>query len=219
MTTLRFAPGCGLMLYKPRLATRLHGVIEEHVGPADLLHTCCRHVPPLAPGTRVVNVCPGCDRRYRQNYEQATTVSVWELMVEGGFPDVPDYRGRAMTIIDACPTRDQERVHDAVRALVRRMNITLIEPRHTRTKSTCCGDSLWESASPDAVRGAMRAKAASMPADEVIVYCVSCAKAMFLGGKRPRYLPDLLFAEETSAQTFDPAEWHKELDDYIASHT
>ena len=36
-----------------------------------------------------------------------------------------------------------------------------------------------------------------MPAEDVVVYCVSCAKAMFIGGKRPRYLVDLLFGEAT----------------------
>jgi hypothetical protein len=52
-----------------------------------------------------------------------------------------------------------------------------------------------------------------------IVYCVSCAKAMFNGGKKPRYLIDLLFDEETTAETCDPVAWHKELDEFIAAHT
>jgi Fe-S oxidoreductase len=217
--TLRFAPGCGLMVYKPRLAERLHGLIEKHVGSAELLHTCCRHVPPLPPGTRVINVCPGCDRRYRQNYERASTVSAWEIMAKRGFPDPPDYGGLAMTIIDACPTRDQTRVHDAVRELIRRMNISLLEPANTRTTSTCCGDSLWGAVPANQVEREMRGKAAAMPADQVIVYCVSCAKAMFVGGKRPRYLLDLLLGEETVPGTIDPALWHKKLDAYIASQT
>lgn len=58
-----------------------------------------------------------------------------------------------------------------------------------------------------------------MPADEVLVYCVSCAKAMFIGGKRPHYLIDLLFNEETIPKTLDPDLWHQELDAFIESHT
>ena len=46
-----------------------------------------------------------------------------------------------MTIIDACPTEDQERVHLAVRKLLKRMNIDLIEPQRTMKTATCCGDS------------------------------------------------------------------------------
>ncbi len=130
MTKL-FTPGCGLMLYKPDLATRLHELLSSNLGPMEMSLTCCRHVPALASGTEVINICPGCDRRYRENYTDSGTHSLWE----------------------------------------------------------------------------------------VLVYCVSCAKAMFIGGKRPRYLIDLLFDEETIPKTLDPDLWHHELDVFIESHT
>jgi hypothetical protein len=41
---------------------------------------------------------------------------------------------------------------------------------------------------------------------------------MHVGGKRPRYLVDLLFAEETSPGVFDPSVWHAQLDEFIAEH-
>ena len=54
-----------------------------------------------------------------------------------------------------------------------------------------------------------------MPVEDVVVYCVSCIKSVFIGGKKPRYLIDLLFADETSPKTYEPDEWHKELNEYI----
>jgi hypothetical protein len=57
-----------------------------------------------------------------------------------------------------------------------------------------------------------------MPLDEVAVYCVSCIKSVYIGGKSPQYLVDLLFAEETVPKTYEPDEWHKELDAYIETH-
>lgn len=213
-----FAPGCALMLYKPRLAERLFELLVRNAGPMAMFHTCCRHIPPLPSGTEVINICPGCDRRYRENYSDSGTVSLWEVLAGSDFFPFPDYRGREMAILDACPTRDQARVHDAVRELVRRMGITLREPRLTRTQSTCCGDSFWGSISTEKVVHQMKKKAAEMPAEEVIVYCVSCSKAMFVGGKRPRYLVDLLFGEDTLPGTCDPDHWHKEIDEYVASH-
>jgi len=213
-----FAPGCALMIYKPELVERVHARLSETLGPMELLLTCCRHVPPLPVGTEVVNVCPGCDRRYRENYKDSGTISLWEVLArDDGFP-FPDYGGRRMTIIDACPTRDQARVQDAVRALLSKMNIALVEPAKTRGRSTCCGDIFWgEIPSPEVVRQ-MEKKAAEMPEGEIVVYCVSCVKAMFVGGKRPRYLVDLLFGEETISQTIQPDAWHKELDAYIDSN-
>lgn len=61
-------------------------------------------------------------------------------------------------------------------------------------------------------------RANEMPEEDVIVYCVSCIKSMFIGGKNPHYLVDLLFNEESSQGTVEPDLWHKELDDYIAKH-
>jgi len=213
-----FAPGCALMIYKPDLVERLHRMLSERFGPMDLFLTCCHHIPPVPSGTEVINICPGCDRRYRENYTASSTVSLWELLAGDSLFPFPDYGGLEMTIIDACPTRDQTRVHGAVRELIRRMNISLVEPRATKTRSTCCGDSLWGEIPTDRVVNHMKKKAADMPLEDVIVYCVSCAKAMLVGGKRPRYLIDLLFNEETTPGTFEPDEWHKLLDDFMSSH-
>lgn len=43
-----------------------------------------------------------------------------------------------------------------------------------------------------------------MPSDDVVVYCVSCTKSIYIGGKNPHYLIDLLFAYETEPKTFEP---------------
>ena len=192
------------MIYKPHLAEKVLGILNKNVGPMEMLLTCCRHVPPLASGTEVINVCPGCDRRYRENYKHSSTISLWEVLAKDSFFPFPDYRGQKMTIIDACPTRDQTRVHDAVRELAGRMNISLVEPRRTKTKSTCCGDISWGTIPTKDVVKQMKKKASQMPVEDIIVYCVSCVKAMFVGGKRPRYLVDLLFEEDTVPQTYEP---------------
>jgi Fe-S oxidoreductase len=213
-----YAPGCALVLYKPRLAQKtLEALRKERPGVPEHL-TCCRHEPRLPAGTRVINTCPGCDRRYRELYEGITTVSLWEILAESGSFPFPDYEGRKMAILDACPTREETRVHDAVRTLLRRMNVRIVEPRKTRTYGVCCGDSAFGSLPVDQVKGLMKKRAAEMPAEDVAVYCVSCVKAIFIGGKRPRYLVDLLFGEETLPGTLEPDDWHAELDRFIEKH-
>lgn len=213
-----FAPGCALMLYKPELADRVHRLLERNLGAMDRWTRCCRKDPGFAKKTEVINICPGCDKRFRQDYPSSSTVSLWEVLAATGFFPFPDYGGKVMSIIDACPTRDQPRVHEAVRALLRKMNIVLKEPKATRTGGRCCGDIFWGELPVDEVKGRMKKRASEMPVDDVVVYCVSCAKAMFVGGKRPRYMIDLLFNEETVPKTFEPAEWHRLLDEYIDAH-
>lgn len=213
-----FAPGCALFLYKPHLIEKLHEFLDTNYGPIDQMDICCRHTPRIPDDTCVINICPGCDRRYRENYEDPRTISLWELLMESETFPFPDYQSMEMTIIDACPTRDQERVHEAVRAVAGRMKISIIEPEKTGTKSTCCGDTFFGKLPSEQVIEQMKAKAAGMPVDDILVYCVSCSKSMFIGGKRPRYLVDLLFGEETVPQTIDPDEWHTQLDEFIENH-
>jgi Fe-S oxidoreductase len=213
-----FAPGCALILYKPHLVEKIHEYLTVQHGAMERLLTCCHHTPPLAPDTKVINICPGCDRRYRENYERPSTISLWELLLESDAFAFPDYRSRPMTIIDACPTRNQDQIHDAVRALAGKMNISIVEPAKTRQQSTCCGDTFYGQLPTEQVIGLMKAKALEMPVEDVLVYCVSCSQSMYIGGKRPRYLVDLLFAEATIPKTYDPDQWHQELDVFVDNH-
>ncbi len=213
-----YAPGCAFTLYKPDLVERLHTILNEYLGEMDRLLTCCKNAPSLEPGTAVISTCPGCDKRYRENYQGSSNIALWEILAKSDFFPFPDYSGKKMSIIDACPTRDQVRVHDGVRSVLHKMNITLIEPKSTRTKSICCGDSFWGLIPTDEVKNQMIKRTLEMPVEEVVVYCVSCSKSVFIGGKTPHYLIDLLFNEETIPKALEPDLWHKELDDYIADH-
>jgi len=214
-----FAPGCALLLYKPKLAEAAHEFLVSQYGDMEQLLTCCRHTPLVPSGTCVINVCPGCDRRYRENYERPSTISLWELLAESDAFPFPDYQSQKMAIIDACPTRDQDRIHDAVRSIAKRMNIGIVEPSRTRRSSTCCGDSLYGQVETPKVVRQMHARASEMPAEDVLVYCVSCGNSVLNGGKRPGYLVDLLFGENTVPKTQRPDAWHEELDAFIQTHS
>ena len=206
------------MLYKPELAEKLHHILNENLGKMDILLTCCKHDPQLATNAKIINICPGCDKRFGNDYKNVSTVSLWEILAESDFFTFPNYHGRCMSIIDACPTRDQERAHIAIRKLLHKMNITLVEPKNTGTKSTCCGDSFYGVIPTEKVKAQMIKRTSEMPLDDVVVYCISCVKSVYIGGKKPQHIVDLLFADETVPKTFEPEEWHKELDNYIQNH-
>jgi Fe-S oxidoreductase len=213
-----FAPGCALMIYKPHLADKMLDFLNHDLGGIDDHQICCKHEPKLQRDTRVINVCPGCDRRYRELYDGVTTISLWEILADSKTFPFPDYGGMTMSVLDACPTRDQVRVHIAIRTLLKRMNIDPVEPKSTGTKSVCCGDSFFGEIPLAQVKKQMRKRAMEMPSDDVAVYCVSCAKAMHIGGRNPRYMVDLLFGEETEPKTYEPESWHKEVDAWVESH-
>ena len=84
-----FAPGCALILYKPEFVDKLHSIIKEKLGDMILLTACCKNHPELNPGTEVINICPGCDRRYRENYNDVSTISLWEILDNSDFFQFP----------------------------------------------------------------------------------------------------------------------------------
>lgn len=213
-----FAPGCALMLYKPHLAEKLNSFLNDEFEGIKMLTTCCKHEPKLEVKTEVINICPGCDKRFKNDYPITTTISLWEILAESKSFPFPDYGGKIMSINDACPTREVSVIQDAVRIILKRMNIIVVEPEKTRNKGVCCGDTFYGALPVENVKELMKKRASEMPVEDVAVYCISCTKSMFIGGKKPHYLIDLLFGEETIPKTTDPDEWHKELDDYIAAH-
>jgi Fe-S oxidoreductase len=215
---LFFAPGCALMLYKPELASKMHQLLIDNLGEMDMLLTCCQHDPKLPENSKVINVCPGCDKRFGKDFKGVSTISLWEIINENSFFVYPDYKGRSMSIIDACPTRDEDRVQNAIRDLLFKMNITLVEPKNTKKESTCCGDVYYGSMPTVKVKKLMLEKALEMPANDIVVHCVSCIMAVCNGGKNPQYLADLLFNEDSHPKTYDLDKWHKELTEYIDKH-
>ena len=206
------------MLYKQELASKIHQLLCENLGEMDMLMTCCQHDSHLPPDSKVINVCPGCDKRFEKDFKGVSTISLWELINENDFFVYPNYKERRMTIIDACPTREKDCVQDAIRDLLLKMNIRLVEPKNTRRESTCCGDLYYGTMPTGKVKDLMLEKSSEMPVNDIVVHCVSCIMAVFNGQKNPQYLADLLFNEETVFKTFDLDEWHKELADYIDQH-
>ena len=213
-----YAPGCALMIYKPELAKKATDFLNLELTNIPQHLTCCRHEPNLEIGIQIINTCAGCDKRYRELYAGISTISLWEILANSTTFHFPDYHGVEMTIHDACPTRSEARVHNAIRQLLVKMNVKVIEPELTKTKAICCGDSYYGAIPVDKIKEQMKNRSQQMPCNDVVVYCVSCINAMYIGGKKPRYIIDLLFEEETVVKTFEPEQWHNELQDFIDRH-
>lgn len=218
MTKTYFNPGCGLSIYKPEMEERILDFLNKNYKEVELHKICCHHDPQLEAGSMIINVCAGCDRRFRSLYEGITTKSLYEIIDElEGFP-YPDYSGLKISVHDPCPIREKPQVHEAVRSILRKMNIEIVETEFHGTRSICCGDDFYPSLPIDQIQTHMHKRAQSMPCDEVCVYCISCIKSMHIGGKTPRHLLDLMLGETTEPQVYDTVEWHEQLQKYIDAH-
>lgn len=212
-----YNPGCALNLYKPEIAKKVLDFLNKNES-MEIHNVCCKHNPGVPAGTQIVNTCAGCDRRFSNLYEGISTISLWEVLAQTDNFPFPDYGGMKMTIHDACPVRSKPQVHKAIRILLQKMNIEIVEAEHHGIHSICCGDDLYPSLPIKEVHEKMKQRAQSMPCNDVCVYCISCIKSMYIGGKKPRYILDLLFEEDTKPQVYNTVEWHKQLQEYIDKH-
>lgn len=217
MTKTFFNPGCALSIYKPEAEKKILAFLNGNYGEVQLHKICCRHDPQLE-ASLIINVCAGCDRRFRNLYEGISTISLWEILDGLNTYPFPNYNGLKLSVHDACPVREKPQVHQAVRNLLRKMKIDVVETEFHGTRSICCRDSFFPQLPVEQVRLQMKNRADSMPCEEVCVYCVSCIKSIYNGGKTPRYLVDLLFGETTEPQIYDTMKWHEQLQAYIDQH-
>ena len=218
MTKIYFNPGCALSIYKPDIEDKILDFLNNNYGQVKMHKICCRHDPQLDAGSLIINVCAGCDRRFRSLYEGISTISLWEVLDGLDTFKYPDYEGIKMSVHDACPVREKPQVHQAVRSLLKKMNIEIVETKNNGTRSICCGDDFYPKLPIDQIHQRMKDRAESMPCNDVCVYCVSCIKSMYIGGKEPRHLVDLLMGETTEPQEYDTIKWHEQLQDYIDKH-
>lgn len=218
MNKCYFNPGCALSIYKRDAEIKILNILHKHLGDIKLHNICCHHEPNLPQGATIINNCAGCDRRFRSLYEGINTISLWEILDSIPELELPRYEGLTVSIHDSCSFRQKPQVHQAVRSLLRKMNIEIVESEFSGTKSVCCGDNLYSKVPLEAIKEFQKKRASQMPCQDVVVYCVSCIKSMTVGGKTAHHMVDLILNEVTDPQDINIVTYHDALESYIELH-
>ncbi|MHC1719685.1 MAG: heterodisulfide reductase-related iron-sulfur binding cluster [Clostridiaceae bacterium] len=213
-----FNPGCALSTYRPESEVRVLEILQKYFGPVKMHNICCHHDPKLPAGSTIINNCAGCDRRFRSLYEGINTISLWEVLDSVDNLPLPDHTGLTVSVHDSCSYRPKPQVHSALRSLLRKMNVKIIESEFSGTKSICCGDNFYPTLPVEKVNEFQKMRASQMPCQDVVVYCVSCIKSMAIGGKTALYMVDLLLNEQTDPQDTNLVTYHDALQLYIDAH-
>ena len=151
-------------------------------------------------------------------YDGIQTISLWEVLAGIENLPLPDHAGLTVSVHDSCSYRPKPQVHEAVRSILRKMNIEIIDSKYSGTKSICCGDNFYPRLPIEKVTEFQKKRAAQMPCQDVVVYCVSCIKSMTIGGKTPHHMVDLVLNEETEPQETRIDVYHDALNRYIDKH-
>lgn len=197
-------PSCDLKEYKEKYIGKITDLLNMHGIELCINDLCCQKEyelennidhEALQKDAILITLCPECEISFAQKF-QYNTISLWEILDE--LPvRLPRLSHLTISIQDPCPIRKKSNIHNAVRSLLYKMDVKIIETEYNKQKSKCCGFLPLKNKSEEYAMPFMKARAESMPMQDVMVYCISCIKPIFLGGKNPLYLLDLIFEEGT----------------------
>ena len=171
------------------------------------------------PGDTVWSLCHNCSAIIEEQKPGVNVRSLWELILtDEAFP-YPDLRGREMFVQDCWRARDRADEQAAVREILGRMNVRVLEQYERGRKTEFCGISLLRPApprnlkmaskrfvenapgkflphTPEEQRRIMTEYAARFAGSDVVDYCHYCHEGLLLGGAKAHHLAELLFAAQ-----------------------
>jgi len=164
----------------------------------------------------MIYICHNCAAIFEETMPDVKRISLWELISHDTEFPFPDYFHEKMTLQDCWRSYDNRTEQEAVRTLLHRMNIDIVEQDDNYEKTQFCGISLYapsprrnlELAPKRFVDNAkdkfiphtnedqlrlMQEHCQKITTDKVVAYCHYCIKGLKLGGKQARHLASLLF--------------------------
>lgn len=172
----------------------------------------------FTPKHTMVYLCHNCRNIFLEQLPEVPTKSLWELVLEDNSFPFPDYHGETIAVQDCWRSYDNRAEQDAVRTLLQKMNINIVELPENHEKTNFCGHSLYQPApvrnlklapkryvenaadkflphTDEEKRQLMEDYCQTIPTDKVIAYCHYCIDGLKLGGKNAVHLAELLFPE------------------------
>ena len=177
------------------------------------------HFQKHAESSTMVSICHNCSAIFEEQYPQIKRLSIWELILQDEKFPYPNYNGEKMTLQDCWRSKENKKEQDAVRNLMQRMNIEIVELNENHEHTKFCGYSLYQ---PQPIRNPKLAPkrfaegvkdlfkehtveekkkimgkyCSSIQTEKVVAYCHYCIRGLELGGKQGLHLARLLFEPE-----------------------
>lgn len=169
----------------------------------------------LKPGDTVYSLCHNCTNIVDEQNEGVHALSLWELVDGDPAFIYPDYSGLRVTLQDCWRTRDRRGEQEAVRSILRKMNIEFLEAREHHESTDFCGSTLYREQrvqnalyapkhyveqaagkflphTEEEQLAIMRDYCDQFTTDTVVCYCHYCLEGLIQGGVDGRHLSHML---------------------------
>jgi Fe-S oxidoreductase len=161
---------------------------------------CCKvNNPRLIKEDTAIVLCLNCARVIEAYAEYGDIEFVWEIINRDESFVFPDYHGQRMAISDCHLAKDRRNVSEAVRSLMKKMNIEIVELEHNFEQADHCasqeivGYHRDSPMSAEEQREYFTNRYKDVPADTIVSYCKYCNEGVGMSHKFPKHILELLF--------------------------
>ena len=241
MDKFRYVASCNFTLFYPELSRKIQDYLRT-LPDIDIIRCCTKsykvkdfedrmpdevkeywketpHYEPFDEDTAMVSVCHNCTAVFQETFPDIKVLSLYEFILKyvPDFP-YPDYGGVKMTLQDCWRQHDNADEQAAVREILKRMNIEVVELKENHNDTTYCGVSTLRPAprrnlvmahhrfvdeargffdphTPEEQKAYMEEYCKQITTDTVVAYCHYCTQGFNLVGQKNYHLAELMFAD------------------------
>jgi hypothetical protein len=142
----------------------------------------------------VLTACPNCTKIFRQHGQELTVQTIYEVFHDHGVGmNLASNISCEVSVHDPCPLRDDLQVQTAVRGLLSDLGHTIVEMKHHKKTTLCCGEGgAVGFVDPQLSQGWRTLRQQEVGTRKLVTYCTGCTS--ILNCVTPTvHLADLLF--------------------------
>ena len=204
-----YYPSCNYTIASPKNAKKIRDYLKERM---DVAGCCLRDQREIKDEDIGLYICQHC----RETIEsKINTESLWVYLDQLDDIVYPDFKHEKMILQDCYRDRKHPEIHQAVRNILKKMNIDVIEATRNKEKSVYCGTLHYETNNLNLLEKLSQysnTKISELPIElqkelmednfkecdpdlKIIVDCNRCLKGVELAGRKGIHLMDLLVNE------------------------
>lgn len=209
-----YYPSCNFTMASKEGSNKIKEYLKEKHGMR--IEGCCRpgHKT-LTDQDTAITICQSCSAIIRENIPKINEISVWEILDNDKDFPWPDLKGENITLQDCWRAKDKRLLQDAVRSIMKKMNIEIIELEDNYQKSEFCGVFRYnpmretnikiapnyfinqmvgklELHNEEEQKKLMEEHCKLYSTDRVVCYCNSCLRGAKQGGVNGVHLMDII---------------------------
>lgn len=216
-----FIPGCSLSGYDNNIILKIRDYLVDNLKEVEVILKCCGK-PSKDIGNldgfksnmnkikqflhekevkEVIVACENCYKTFKEELKEIKVITLWETIDNFKIPK--ELKSKYLNLQDEfalhdpCPIKDEEKIHDSVRNILKDLGIKTLEFEKNRNETECCGCGGMVGVTNKTLFTKQRDKRAnSTNCKNIISYCESCVSAFKYSNKNSLHLLDFIFNDE-----------------------